>query len=153
MPLTSGSIYVHGQDITALTEDQRVIAGLARTFQTAVYFSGFTVRQQLRLDPDALMRDSLRKGLRLTDQRRQALLQVGGRDLVEAVVDLAGVDQIVAPAPADVESVPLGAVEREAGDGKGLALRAGLLDPVVPTAGRLLAVSKRCLRARRRMRD
>ena len=56
--------------------------------------------QQLRLDPDALVRDPLRERLRLPDQRRQALLQVGGRDLVEAVVDLAGVDQVVALAPA-----------------------------------------------------
>jgi hypothetical protein len=57
--------------------------------------------------------------------------QVGGRDLVEAVVDLAGVDEIVAFAPADVEAVPLAAVERETRDGQGLAPRAGLLHPVV----------------------
>jgi branched-chain amino acid transport system ATP-binding protein len=49
LPLTSGAIAVDGTDITALSEDQRVAAGLARTFQTAVCFTGFSVREQLRL--------------------------------------------------------------------------------------------------------
>jgi branched-chain amino acid transport system ATP-binding protein len=49
LPLTSGAIVVDGEDISKLSEDQRVAAGLARTFQTAICFSGFTVRQQLRL--------------------------------------------------------------------------------------------------------
>jgi hypothetical protein len=70
--------------------------------------------RRVRFDPDALVGDALREGLRLPDQRRQTLLQVGGRDLVEAMVDLSGVDQVVALAPGDVEPVPLGAVEREA---------------------------------------
>jgi hypothetical protein len=52
--------------------------------------------EQLRLDPDALVRDALRIGLCLPDQRRQALAQLGGRGLVEAVVDLAGIDEIAA---------------------------------------------------------
>ena len=51
------------------------------------------------------------------------------------------VDEIVALAPADEESVPLAAVEREAGDGQGLALRAGLLHPVVASSGRVDAVA------------
>ena len=63
--------------------------------------------QKLRLDPDALMRDPLREGLRLPDQRLQSLAQVRGGDLVEAVVDLAGVDEVAALAPADVEPIPL----------------------------------------------
>ena len=56
------------------------------------------------------------------------LLQIGGRDLVEAVVDLAGVDQIAAFAPADVEPVPLRTIEGETGNGQRLPLRASLLD-------------------------
>jgi hypothetical protein len=75
--------------------------------------------KELGLDPDALVRDPLRERLRLPDKRLQTLAQVGGRDLVEAVVDLAGVDQVVALSPFDVEAVPLRAVEREAGDGQG----------------------------------
>ena len=70
----------------------------------------------------------------------QALPQVGGRDLVEAVVDLARVDEIAALAPADEEPVPLAPVQREAGDGQGLPLRAGLLHPVVASPGRIGAV-------------
>jgi hypothetical protein len=52
------------------------------------------------------------------------------------MVDLARVDEIVALAPADEESVPLAAVEREAGDGQGLALRAGLKQDRARVAGK-----------------
>jgi hypothetical protein len=72
--------------------------------------------QQLRFDPDALVSDLLRERLRLPNQRRQTLLQVGRRDLVEAVVDLPCVDEFVALPTADVEAVPLGIIKREAGD-------------------------------------
>jgi hypothetical protein len=70
--------------------------------------------QQLGLDPERLMRDRFAVGLGLADQRRQAPAQLGGRRLVEAMVDLAGIDQILALAPAEIDAVPFGAVEREA---------------------------------------
>ena len=57
------------------------------------------------------------------------------------MIDFARVDQILAFAPADVEAVPLVAVERKSGDGERLALRAGFLDPVIQSAGRVFAVS------------
>jgi hypothetical protein len=84
-----------------------------------------------------LVGDPLREGLRLPDERLESLAQVGSRYLVESVVDLAGVHQFVAFAPADVEAVPLRAVEREARDRQGLALRAGLLDPIVAAPRRI----------------
>jgi hypothetical protein len=56
--------------------------------------------QQLLFDPERLVRDPLAIGLGLADQRRQAPAQLGGGGLVEAVVDLAGVDQVLALAPA-----------------------------------------------------
>ena len=87
------------------------------------------------------VRDLLCVGLRLADQRREPLAQFGGRSLVEAVVDLAGVDQVLALAAADIDAVPFVAVEREAGDGQRLALRAGFLDPVVAAAGGVAAVA------------
>jgi hypothetical protein len=65
------------------------------------------------------------------------LPKVCGRGLVEAVVDLAGVDEVASLAAADVEPVPFRAVQRDAGDGQGLPLRAGLLDPVVAAARRV----------------
>ena len=70
----------------------------------------------LGFDPDRLVRDPLGVGLGLSDQRREPRAQVLCGRLVEAVVDLAGIDQIVALAPADIEAVPFVAVEREAGD-------------------------------------
>jgi len=54
------------------------------------------------------------------------------------VIDLAGIDQIVSLAPADVDSVPFAFVEREARDGQRLSLRAGLLDPAEFPAAAML---------------
>src|SRR4051812_27749790 len=56
------------------------------------------------------------------------------------MVDLAGVDQVLAFAAANVDSIPIIAVEGEAGDRQRLALGAGLLDPVVASAGRVEAI-------------
>jgi hypothetical protein len=47
------------------------------------------------------VRDPLREGLSLPNKRRQAPLQVRGRSLVEAVIDLAGVDEIAADRSAE----------------------------------------------------
>src|SRR6185312_3443003 len=63
--------------------------------------------QELRFDPDPFVSDPLGIGLRLADQRLQPLLQVRGRDFVEAMVDFACVDQVLTLAPADVKPVPL----------------------------------------------
>jgi hypothetical protein len=57
------------------------------------------------------------------------------------VVNLAGIDQLAAPAPAEIQPVPFLAVEREPGDGQRLTLGAGLLDPIVGPSGRIFAVS------------
>jgi hypothetical protein len=73
------------------------------------------------------VRDHLCVRLGFADQRRQALAKVSGRLLIEAMVDLAGIDQVIALAAADIDAVPIVAVERKAGDGQRLALRAGFL--------------------------
>jgi len=44
--------------------------------------------QKHGLDPDALVGDPLREGLRLPDERLESLAQVGSRYLVESVIDL-----------------------------------------------------------------
>jgi hypothetical protein len=87
---------------------------------------------QLRLHPDSLVRDPLSVGLGLADQGREAPAQLGGRLLVEAVIDLAGRDQVIVLAAADIDAVPIVAVERKARDGQRLALGAGFLDPSRP---------------------
>ena len=87
--------------------------------------------QELRLHPDAPVSDPLRVRLRLADQRFQSLLQVGRGRLIEPVVNLAGIDEVVTLAAAEIDAVPFAFVERETGDGQGLPLRACLLDPVV----------------------
>jgi hypothetical protein len=86
--------------------------------------------EHLWFDPNALMHDRLCVRLRLPDQRLQFLLEVSGGSLVEAVVDLACVEQVIALAAADIDAVPLGSIECEAGDRQRLALDACLLDPI-----------------------
>jgi branched-chain amino acid transport system ATP-binding protein len=49
LPVTSGEIILKGTPITRLPENERVGAGLARTFQTATSFAGFTVFEQVLL--------------------------------------------------------------------------------------------------------
>jgi hypothetical protein len=49
-------------------------------------------RPQGKLYPHAAMRDLLGVGLGFPDQRLQPRLQILGRDFVEAVIDLAGID-------------------------------------------------------------
>ena len=58
---------------------------------------------ELRLHPDALVRDPLDVGLGFADQGREALAQLGGGLLVEAVVDLASIDQVIAFAAAEID--------------------------------------------------
>jgi len=88
--------------------------------------------------------DALGVGLCLPDQGLQPLLQVGRGSLVEAMVDLARVDEILAPAPAYIDAVPLTFVECEASDGQCLALHTGLLHPITCASLRIGTVS--CLR-------
>src|SRR5215207_8880145 len=57
------------------------------------------------------------------------------------MIDLSGVDQVLALATRQVDAVPLTAVEREPRDGQCLTLGAGLLDPVVASARAVAAVS------------
>lgn len=64
----------------------------------------------------SLVRDVLGVRLCFSDQRREALAQISCGHLVEAVIDLAGIDQAFALAAADIDSVPLLAVERKSGN-------------------------------------
>ena len=52
--------------------------------------------------PDATVRDLFRIRLSLADQRLQSCLHLPGGRRVKTVVDFAGIDQVLAPAPADV---------------------------------------------------
>src|SRR5450631_2779448 len=64
----------------------------------------FDLRQQRRLHPDATVRDFLRIGLGLPDQRLEPRLQILRRC---GVVDLTGVDQLLTLLPGEIKAVPL----------------------------------------------
>jgi hypothetical protein len=57
------------------------------------------------------------------------------------VVDLAGIDQVVALAPADINAVELVFLQCKAGDRQRLALSAGFLYPVVAAARQIPAIA------------
>src|SRR4051794_3065213 len=57
------------------------------------------------------------------------------------MVDLTGINKIGAFAAADIDAIPFVAVEREAGDGQRLPLRAGFLDPVIAAARGIATVA------------
>src|SRR5450432_3497648 len=61
------------------------------------------------------MRDFLGIGLRFPDQRLEPRLQILDRCAVEAVVDLARIDQLFALASAEIDAIPFLAVERVPG--------------------------------------
>lgn len=53
LPMTSGDILLNGESLVAFSESARVKKGLTRTFQTASFFSGFKVFEQVLLACDA----------------------------------------------------------------------------------------------------
>lgn len=78
--------------------------------------------------------------LRSADQRLQPLLQVGRRDLVEAVVDLAGIDEVLALAPSEIDAVPPASLSQSRRWSASPVARRSL-DPVVHAAPRIGAVA------------
>lgn len=104
--------------------------------------------EKLRLDPNALVHDALGVRSGFSDRRLQPFLQVAGLHLVKSMIDLAGIDQIVAVAPANVDAVLFVSIECEAGDGQ----RAGLHDPVAGSSRGIGAPSAAECQGRRKQR-
>ncbi|MFM9940705.1 MAG: ABC transporter ATP-binding protein [Hyphomicrobiaceae bacterium] len=100
LPVTSGTIRVQGRDVTALSEDRRVSIGLARTFQTAACFSGFTTREQVALGCHTRMRTSSISSIFRTRSSRAD--EVAQRQKVDELVALVGLAPV---ADAPVESL------------------------------------------------
>src|ERR1700722_8291566 len=76
----------------------------------------FDLGEQLRFDPDAAMGNLLGVRPRLADQWLKFLAQFFGPGFVEAMIDLAGIDQVLALTSREIEAIPFAAVEREAGN-------------------------------------
>src|SRR5437763_15729787 len=77
------------------------------------------------------MRDLLAIGLRLADQRLEPGYQVLCGCSVKSMIDLAGVEQLAAFMPAQIDAVEFLAVEREPRDRQRLSLRTGFFHPLV----------------------
>ena len=59
VPADAGAIRLHGRDVTALDQVQRVRAGVARTFQDTVLFPGLTVAEHVAVGARATERPGL----------------------------------------------------------------------------------------------
>ncbi|WP_265109821.1 ABC transporter ATP-binding protein [Halosolutus halophilus] len=57
LPVTDGSIYFDGEEITSLSPSQRVRRGIGRSFQISNVFGGLTVRENVRLAAQSIGRD------------------------------------------------------------------------------------------------
>ena len=71
LPMTSGDIILNGESLVSLSESTRVKKGLTRTFQTASFFSGFTVFEQLLLACDAKLTSNPLVSILRTKKSRQ----------------------------------------------------------------------------------
>ncbi len=54
LPITSGSIYLSGKDITKMSAHRRTGAGLGRTYQITNIFPGLTVQENVQLAAQGL---------------------------------------------------------------------------------------------------
>jgi hypothetical protein len=90
------------------------------------------LRQERWLNPDRAMSDLLGIWWRLANQGLQPGLQLGGRHLIEAVVDLAGIDQPVAFQPANIDAVEFVFLQGETCNRQCLALRAVFFTQSLP---------------------
>src|SRR3569833_3071533 len=79
--------------------------------------------------------------LRFADQGLEPVAEFVGGCTVEAVVHLSGIDQVFTPVPADIEAIPVVAIERKARNRQALPLSAGLIHPIVSAACRVAAVT------------
>lgn len=97
LPVTSGEIRLNGASITSLPEDERVGAGLARTFQTATSFAGFTTFEQVLLGCHSRMQTPAASSIfRSTASRVDLARQSAKVSEILALVGLASVaDELV----------------------------------------------------------
>src|ERR1700760_2175623 len=91
----------------------------------------FDLGEQFGLDPNSAMCDFFCERLSFADQRFKSFAQYLCRGLVEAVVDLAGINELLAFAAAQINAFPFAFFQSESCNRKRLTLAAGFLDPIV----------------------
>ena len=97
LPVTEGTIYFDGEDITDLSAPQRVRRGIGRSFQISNVFGGLSVRENVRLAAQSVHRDEygfFESLFKTTDQYEEMnadtdriLEQVGLADVAEEEAD------------------------------------------------------------------
>jgi len=97
LPVTDGSVYLDGEEITDLPPEQRIRRGMGRSFQISNIFGGLSVRENVRLAAQAHHRseygflESLFKSTDRYDamlgETNRILDQVGLRDVADEKAD------------------------------------------------------------------
>jgi branched-chain amino acid transport system ATP-binding protein len=121
---TSGTVSFDGRDVTALPAHERVVLGIARTFQITEIFPELTVFENVRISTEVADGYRLRPWISRTDAKRV-------REQVEGVLELTG---IAGKAHRRVGELAHGD-QRAAEIAMALALRPRLLLLDEPTAG------------------
>jgi branched-chain amino acid transport system ATP-binding protein len=121
---TSGTVSFDGRDVTALPAHERVVLGIARTFQITEIFPELTVFENVRISTEVADGYRLRPWISRPEARRV-------REQVEGVLELTG---IAAKAHRRVGELAHGD-QRAAEIAMALALRPRLLLLDEPTAG------------------
>lgn len=89
LPADSGAIALHGNDVTALDQVERVRAGVARTFQDTVLFPGLTVSEHVAVGARATERPGAwRTLLNVPSERRERRAAAAFRELILAETGL-----------------------------------------------------------------
>jgi ABC-type branched-subunit amino acid transport system ATPase component len=136
LPVTSGSIKLDGKPIERETEPSRAALGLARTFQTAALFPGFTALEQMLLGGYVQTQiRGIRSILRSRHARAEEARQIASAHELLSFVGLAGM------ADAPVENLS-SAQQRLLMIGAALAARPRALLLDEPAAGMVAAERK-----------
>jgi ABC-type branched-subunit amino acid transport system ATPase component len=136
LPVTSGSIKLDGKPIERETEPNRAALGLARTFQTAALFPGFTALEQMLLGGYVQTQiRGIRSILRSRHARAEEARQIASAHELLSFVGLAGM------ADAPVENLS-SAQQRLLMIGAALAARPRALLLDEPAAGMVAAERK-----------
>ncbi len=98
LPVTDGTIYFDGEDITGLSPQQRVRRGIGRSFQISNVFGGLSVRENVRLAAQSVHRDEYNiveslfkttdKYERMNERTDRILERVGLDDIAEEEADV-----------------------------------------------------------------
>jgi len=127
---SSGSIRLHGQDITRIPAPQRAKLGLGRSFQNIALFRGMTVLDNIKLGRHVHLRTNVLDALFWLGRARREEVELR-RDIEERIIDFLEIDHI---RHAPVAALPYG-LQKRVEMARALAMQPDILMLDEPVAG------------------